>query len=821
MLSLLSWSVLYSQTIHFTDVTAAKQVQGLWVNNCYMLAHGIAFADINNDGLADFYVSNAAEGKISYPDLLYLSHSNAAFTQEATLRGLQDNYGIGSHGVIFFDLDNDGDYDLFNGNTTQKPYVYAFDRLYRNNGSGVFSDITISAGLQQNYYATRGAVVFDANNDGYMDLLSVGSEITTYMAEPYRLYLNQGNSTFQLTDMGLASLGTDGLSSQSVTVVDYNNDGKQEVFIPRVDRWNKPPVIKGNQLLVLGSDGLYHDHAAALGLLGWGWSDGGTFADYDNDGDLDLFVAGSYSKSTSKILVYNNRGKGAFQNITDQVNIYQRGYSTLLFDVDNDADLDLYAISNYAAGDAIGLYLNDGHGHFSRLDNSGLEVSLFDPRGAAVADVDNDGDLDVYICDANKTGGPAYSNHLLRNDLSGSNRWLKIHGKGPKGDMGGFGTKVWIFQKGHMEDMAFLLGYRQIITAYAYMGQDEPVLHLGLASHDSVDVKITLIDGATFRDYSVPAGIRLWFNKPKSISVFSGNQQSGIAGQALAQPLCVKLVDENNVPIMGAPVVFTNTVGAGSIIEAQPVYSNRQGVARVHYRLGAGSVDNKIITSSSMLSQQVEFIAHVQSAQEVKCSVKVYLQGAVNPNLFDLLPFKSPYSEDVVTVSTKPINAVDWILLQLRLSNGRTIVKNRSLFLLNNGYLADETGNTNISLSGIIDGAYYIVLKHRNHMAIMSRTSIQFSKDQNVVYDFTTSMNKAYGYRPMVQMPSGAWAMWAGDANLDGVITALDFTLLANARSQRKSGYVLTDITLDGVVNQEDIDLLWNNAKEAPVKQAP
>jgi len=614
--------LLQAQTIQFTDISVAKQVRGLYVDGRYKLGHGVACADLTGDWLPEIYVSNAAEGQTSYPEILYISHVNAAYTEEAAVRSIADSYGIGSHGVIFFDMDNDGDFDLFNGNTTQAPNANAFDRLYRNNGEGSFTDVTITAGLQQTYYATRGTVAFDANNDGYIDLLSVGNEISTYAGEPYRLYLNQGNGSFVLVDWGLFSACTDGLSAQSVTVVDYNGDGQQDLFVPRVDRWNRPPVIAGDQLLVKSSATTYSDRAATLGLQGSNWSDGGSFADYDNDGDLDLFVACSYDKETRRIYAYKNLSDGTFQDITTTLNLYERGFSTILFDVDNDGDLDLYAISNYNAPDYLRLYLNDGHGQFTRQSGTGLELALFDPRGTAVADFDQDGDLDLYIVDSNKTGGSQYSNHLMRNDLVSENRWLKIYGRGPRGDMGGIGSKVWLFEHGYMDDLNHLVGYKQIISANAYMSQDDPVQHFGLGERDLVDVKIQLTDNSIFKCYSVPALMRLYFRKPVAMEIVSGNYQSGGADQILPLPLCVRLLDGAADPIMGVPVTFAATVGGGSVVESQPTYTDMQGKAQVHFRLGTSALNTVIATTTMNNQISREFTFNTATTAQLRASIQ-------------------------------------------------------------------------------------------------------------------------------------------------------------------------------------------------------
>ena len=593
--------------IKFTDVTIAKKVPGLLIDGRSRFGHGVAWADISGDGLPDLYVSNAAEGSISYPEVLYISHAGKSYSEEVAARGLADDYGIGSHGLVFFDMDNDGDYDLYNGNTYQEPYGHAYNRLYQNDGHGIFTDVTRKAGLPRADNGTRSVATFDANHDGYLDLFSVGSKTMTYIREAYCFYLNQGDGTFKSVDWGTAAMAEDGFGPNGLTIADYDNDGEQEIFIARVDREQKG-LRANDQLLDKQANGLYINIAGSLNVTGGGWSDGATFADHDNDGDLDLFVASSYDKTVRNIYIYRNNGHGTFTSVTGDYNIRQRAFSTVLFDVDNDGDLDLYAMSKDNASEYNHLYANDGRGNFSLAENSGLEVAYFDPRGAGVADMDGDGDLDIYVADTNKIDSPYYNNHLFRNDLSSNNRWLKVTGRGPKGDLGGFGSKIWIFEKNQMDNLNRLVGYKQIISNYGFCCQDDPVQHFGLGQRDSVAVKIVLTDGTTLKIAKVAAKQKISFSKPDHLEMMGGDHQSGKPGELLRQPLQVLVRDVYGNSVAGAPVSFT--AKDGRIMETQPVYSDGQGRAQVRYQVGDRVTTQKIQVTMPLVSQSgVEFTA--------------------------------------------------------------------------------------------------------------------------------------------------------------------------------------------------------------------
>ncbi|MBC7187086.1 MAG: VCBS repeat-containing protein, partial [Calditrichaeota bacterium] len=635
-----------AQQIRFTDVTAAKAVKGYLVNGVSVYGHGVAMADITGDGLPEIYVSQANEGTSSYPEVLYISKSGSAYTEEASRRGLYDSYGIGSHGIVFFDLDNDDDWDVFNGNTTAR------NRLYRNRGNGYFDDITVAAGIKDWAYGTRGVVAFDANNDGYMDLYCVGAEVSANKAEPNEFYINLKNGTFQLADWGLKNVNQDGFTQQGVTAVDIDNDGDVDVYISRRDdthdgRWG----AACNLLFINNGDGTFSEQAAQRGVRGSFWNDGATFADYDNDGDLDLFVIGQ-NRYLGKVFVYRNRGDGYFDDVTNTLNIAGRGYSVFAFDADNDGDLDLYIPQHFGSETSPNrclFYRNDG-GTFVSLSSTGAELYAYDPRGGAISDVDGDGDLDIYFADANKGASASYSNRLLRNDTQTTNRWLKVYGRGPKGDKGGVGTKVWVFDQGCCDDSSHLVGYRQMLSAYGYLCQDDYVLHFGLGQRDTVDVKIVMLDGTTLRARKIPANSKLYFTKPAELALLDGNGQQGPGNVPLPAPFRVKVTDQYGKKVVGAEVTFTAVTGNGRFLEAQPVSTDREGIAAARFVMGSvGQTQTVRATCAAVPGVAVEFTATI-TPHKVAGKVR-YPDGSIPPTA-TFTAYKSNYPDEVLTQSS-------------------------------------------------------------------------------------------------------------------------------------------------------------------------
>ena len=520
----------------FTEVTYWYHAQGREDHG----GHGIAFVDINGDGYPDLYVTNAVRD-LELDDLFLFNENGVNFDDRTSDYKLWDP-GM-SHGIVAVDVDNDGDLDYFNGNT-DKPC-----RLYINKGN-YFADETFARGIQYFDGGTRGVVAFDIDNDGDMDLYAGnwGDENETY--------INDGTGHFTRKDVGANDPEGNDDGTQGVTTADFDNDGDMDIFV----------AMRGTECRLFVNDGTGHftRGESAAGILVDAEADGGTFADIDNDGDLDLFVVKyhEYTGQTVYMNVFRNNGDGTFTDETDVHDIVYDGYMAAVGDLDNDGDLDIVTAPHK---DVVKIYLNDGTGHFSRLENPGSAPYRGDPRGIALADMDLDGDLDIYI--AVKDG----DNVLLRNNLSNSNRWLRVAVTGWNGDYGGIGTRLYAYDAGHAGEAGHLVGFREITSASGYVGQSDLVQHFGLGLRDSVDLVARFTDGTRLVLRSVAANqtihirgdfARFVSSQPGFLQATGGDNQSGPFGSPLPEPLEVLVEDAEGNPLPGVAVDFAAVSGA-------------------------------------------------------------------------------------------------------------------------------------------------------------------------------------------------------------------------------------------------------------------
>ena len=427
---------------------------------------GVAVGDYDNDGAPDLYVSNYG------PKVLYHNNGDGTFSDVTAEAGVADGNKVGA-GVCFLDIEGDGDLDLFVANyvdfTYEKykphivdgfhiypsPVVYnsVNDTLFRNNGDGTFTDISPQAGIVDDEAGTgMGTVCADYDNDGDTDIFVLNDVAQNY------LYENDGSGRFQEVGM-LRGVGFDGqgryLASMGVDCADYDNDGWLDFF--QTSYSEQQPALYHNSGLGYFEDRtpLAMPGTSALPYINWGTN----FADFDNDGDQDLFLANG--------------------NTQDNLEDYS---STAAYEAPNT------------------LLMNTGDGKFTEITDrcgDGLAPRA-SSRGSAVDDLDNDGDLDLVVLNARRE--PT----IIRNDSPRTGQhWLQIDVRGVTTNRDGVGAHVRVTAGGQTQ-------LQEVHSGRSYQGHCGSRLHFGLGRHERIEaVEVRYIGGGVQRFENVGGDQRI------------------------------------------------------------------------------------------------------------------------------------------------------------------------------------------------------------------------------------------------------------------------------------------------------------------------
>jgi hypothetical protein len=469
------------------------------------MGSGCGWIDYDQNGLLDLYFVNGAATRVSTPQrpvqsALYRNNGDGTFTDvtHATGVGAEGLFGMG---VAVGDYDNDGFPDLF---------VLGYGRciLYHNNGNGTFTDVTAAAGVANPGLWASSAAWFDYDNDGKLDLAIAnyvdwspernfycgdrGPGLRSYChpddfhGQPPTLYHNNGDGTF--TNVSKASgIGMKAGNGLGIVTFDYDNDGWQDIFIAND---HMPNFLFHNN-----RDGTFREvgYQAGVAVSADGQFEAGMgtdAADITGTGHLDL-VVGHLDMQLARL--YQNLGDQTFEDVTLRSKIAYATYHISTFgarfmDYDNDGARDLFLanghvldnIERYHADTKYAepkmMFRNTGHGSFENISDR-LGADFQAPRvsrGAAIADFDNDGDLDILV---NNCG---QSPQLLRNDGGNANHWLQIFLIGTKSNRDGVGARVKV-------SAGDLVLYDQRKGGMSYQSAQDPRLHFGLGGRSAVD----------------------------------------------------------------------------------------------------------------------------------------------------------------------------------------------------------------------------------------------------------------------------------------------------------------------------------------------
>ena len=443
---------------------------------------GVTMADINNDGFIDIYVcrSNALLAEELTSNLLYINQGDNTFKEQAKEFGLggQDYSTVGA----FFDYDLDGDLDLYLGNhlvnfmgdfTEYDAYKFGLasgtNRLYRNENNTKFKDVTSEAGLSSQTF-TLGISIADFNRDGLPDIYS-----TSDYHGPDLLYLNNGNGTF--TEKQKDHFKHTSYAAMGCDAADYNNDGLIDLMtvdmLPEtgfrrktligpsnfdlfVKRWKYGygKQYMKNTLQLNTGDEKFVEVADLVGVDATDWSWAPLFADFDNDGWKDLFITNGYYRD------YTNQD---FMNST--VNARYKQDKKMEFE-QLVATLPVKRLENYA-------YKNNRDLTFQKVTSDwGLTKSGVS-NGSAYADLDNDGDLDLVVCNINQEA------FLYKNTTENSN-FVQLKFEGVESNKFGVGVAATLYSKSGKQ---FLVNH----LTRGYNSSVSSMLHFGLGEDTGVD----------------------------------------------------------------------------------------------------------------------------------------------------------------------------------------------------------------------------------------------------------------------------------------------------------------------------------------------
>lgn len=495
---------------------------------------GCAFLDYDNDGWIDILVLSGSRLQGPPPgasNRLYKNNRDGTFTDVTQKAGLLRT--TWSSAVTVGDYNNDGYDDIFVTN-------WGSNILYRNNGDGTFTDVTKESGLldaQTRWGA--GCAFVDYNRDGHLDLFVSNyldfdpakiqkpgaSSNCTWKGVPvncgprglpfshHSLYRNDGKGRF--TDVSKAA-GIDKASpgyGMTVVAADFDNDGWPDIYVA-CD--STPSLFFKNR-----HDGTFEE----VGLLnGTSLSEDGmeqagmgvAVGDIDLNGHLDIFKT-HFADDTN--VLYINEGSGNFADRTREwglgVETRYVGWGAGMADLDNDGLPDLFIVTGnvypeieaklpaYPFATPRLIFRNLGNGKFEELiDQGGPALGEQHPsRGCAFGDFDNDGDIDILIVNLNQPPS------LLRNDLKGSNQWLKVKLVGTKSNRSAIGARVLCEYGGKRQA-------QEVLSQSSFYSCNDPRLHFGLGTVKEVNLTIRWPNGAVQRVPGVKSNQILTIREP-------------------------------------------------------------------------------------------------------------------------------------------------------------------------------------------------------------------------------------------------------------------------------------------------------------------
>jgi len=463
--------------------------------NYKCMGGGSIVDDFNNDGYLDIVLSSWS---LTEPMRYYRNNTDGTFTDVSDSSGL--GYLTGGLNIEQMDYNNDGYKDIFvlrggwKGRFGKDP-----NSLLRNNGDGTFTDVTKASGLLS-FHPSQTATWADFNNDGWLDVF-IGNETTPGdETHPCQLFINNRNGTF--TEMAAKAGCAIVKYVKGVTSGDYDNDGLPDIFLSTLngDKILLRNVSDKNGAVrfedVSEKAGLTHNQTRTFPT--WFW-------DYDNDGWPDILVCGyEFTQSLSyyaaaeatqtpignagKVFLFRNKHDGTFEEVSASVGLNSTAFAmgANFGDIDNDGYLDFYlGTGNPQLKSVIPnkLFKNMGGDHFLDVTTSARVGNLQKGHGISFADLDNDGDEDIYIKMGGAYTGDAFENSLYLNPGQNKNHWINLLLQGTVSNKAAIGAKIKVtFREDGRERAVF----REVNSGGSF-GSNPLRQHIGIGSAATIE----------------------------------------------------------------------------------------------------------------------------------------------------------------------------------------------------------------------------------------------------------------------------------------------------------------------------------------------
>lgn len=476
---------------------------------------GAAWLDYNNDGNLDLFITNGA----GHPNALFRNNGDGTFTDVAVQAGVAN--GLGNSDVAAVDIDNDGCVDLFLvGEGAVAGVSQTPNKLYINNCDGTFTDITAQSGIDS---LPSGAMAAfgDINNDGFVDLFITGpGNIRFAQPQANRLFLNNGKRKF--TDISHSAGIDSALGACAVGFSDFNHDGLADIFVANCNGFSGPFKVVPTPFQLFRNNGnlTFTDVAPQVGLAELGFWMSVSFGDYNRDGNIDVFSANVGNFPTTLFgfphALFRNNGNGTYTDVGSQAGVanWEFGWGTSFADFDNDGDEDLFAVGSLPIqhfgliGPGVAspgrLFRNNGDGTFTNVATFGLENQY--TTGVAVGDFNNDGFPDVVVVktkfDFHGLTGDGHP--VLLKNVGNSNSWITVRLVGTKSNRSAIGARVKVTADGVSQ-------IKEVYAGSGFHSTNSPWLTFGLGKFGRADIELTWPSGLKeiFRNVSARQTVTL------------------------------------------------------------------------------------------------------------------------------------------------------------------------------------------------------------------------------------------------------------------------------------------------------------------------